>query len=362
MKFDYIIGNPPYQDETIGDNDTYAPPVYNKFMDASYKIGSRVELITPARFLFNAGRTPKDWNKKMLNDQHFKVLYYNAKSNDIFSNTDIKGGISITYRDNTKTFEKIETFTSYSELNTISQKVKQYLRNGNITAVMYNQTNFNLDEVFKDFPELKKPKSKIVKGKKKEVYAIGSEGRDRRLEKNIFIKIPDFTTKKVFTDEPISKKDIKVLGVISNKRVWKYILPKYIDCTHDNLYTYKVIVPRSNGSGALGEVLSTPLIGEPLIGYTRTFISIGSYSNKDEAENTLKYIKSKFARTMLGVLKITQDNPIDTWRLVPLQDFTSNSDIDWSQSIHDIDLQLYKKYGLDEKEIDFIETHVKEMD
>ena len=65
---------------------------------------------------------------------------------------------------------------------------------------------------------------------------------------------------------------------------------------------------------------------------------------------------------MLGILKITQDNNKDTWRLVPIQDFTRTSDIDWSQSISDVDRQLYKKYGLSKEEIDFIETHVKEME
>ena len=64
---------------------------------------------------------------------------------------------------------------------------------------------------------------------------------------------------------------------------------------------------------------------------------------------------------MLGVLKITQDNTKEKWKFVPLQNFTSNSDIDWSKSIHEIDLQLYRKYGLDDKEINFIESHVKEM-
>lgn len=64
---------------------------------------------------------------------------------------------------------------------------------------------------------------------------------------------------------------------------------------------------------------------------------------------------------MLSVLRVTQDTTAYKWKYVPLQDFTNHSDIDWSQSIHDIDLQLYRKYGLDQKEIDFIETHVKEM-
>lgn len=125
---------------------------------------------------------------------------------------------------------------------------------------------------------------------------------------------------------------------------------------------YKVLVPKSNGSGALGEVLSTPLIGEPLIGYTQSFISIGSFDNVNEAEACLKYIKSKFARVMLGILKATQDNSKEVWRLVPLQNFTSESNIDWSKSVADIDQQLYAKYGLDESEIAFIESKIKPME
>ena len=76
----------------------------------------------------------------------------------------------------------------------------------------------------------------------------------------------------------------------------------------------------------------------------------------------MKYIKSRFARTMLGVLKVTQHNPKSTWRYVPLQDFTSNSDIDWTKSVKEIDEQLYKKYGLDENEIRFIEEKVRAME
>lgn len=121
------------------------------------------------------------------------------------------------------------------------------------------------------------------------------------------------------------------------------------------------MLPKSNGSGAIGEVLSTPLIGEPLIGYTQTFISIGAFTNVYEAQNAFKYIKGKFSRAMLGILKITQDNNKETWRMVPIQDFTTTSDIDWSKSIAEIDRQLYAKYGLDENEINFIETKVKEM-
>ena len=134
-----------------------------------------------------------------------------------------------------------------------------------------------------------------------------------------------------------------------------------------NFEYYKVFVPKSNGSGAIGEVVPTPLIGqpqigEPQIGHTQSFISIGSFHSKKEASAAYKYICSKFARCLLGILKITQDNPSDKWKYVPLQDFREKSDINWNVSIPNIDKQLYKKYGLSAEEINFIETNVKEME
>ena len=156
------------------------------------------------------------------------------------------------------------------------------------------------------------------------------------------------------------------MGLINNERVYRYIPIKYI-YNHNNLFKYKVIIPKSNGSGAIGEVLSTsvigePVIGEPVIGYTQSFISIGSFETKTEAESAYKYVKSKFMRTMLGILKVTQDNNTDVWKYVPLQDFSSNSDIDWSKSVAEIDQQLYAKYGLTEDEINFIESMIKPME
>ncbi len=91
MRFDYIVGNPPYQEETDSES-TRKPPIYNLFMDETFLLADVVELITPARFLFNAGYTPSSWNKKMLQDKHFKILYYEPLSAKVFPNTDIKGG------------------------------------------------------------------------------------------------------------------------------------------------------------------------------------------------------------------------------------------------------------------------------
>lgn len=122
-----------------------------------------------------------------------------------------------------------------------------------------------------------------------------------------------------------------------------------------------MLLPKAIGSGVFGEVLSTEIIAEPGLGYTQTFIGIGGYDTRAEALNVSKYLKTKFARSMLGILKITQDCPAPKWKYVPLQDFSAKSDIDWSGSVAEIDRQLYAKYGLSDEEVDFIETHVKEM-
>ena len=341
MKFDYVIGNPPYQDNTLGENDTFAPPIYNAFMDAAYEVADKVELIHPARFLFNAGSTPKAWNQKMLNDEHFKVLYYEQDSSKVFSNTDIKGGIAVSYRNKEQIYGAIEVFTPHLILSKISNRLSSLLQESNISHIIHTQNRFNLENLYADHPEYKS--------------CIGSEGKDKRFRNNTFEKVP------VFLEEAEADDDVKVIGVIKNKRNWRYINKRYVDIENENLYKYKVIVPRANGTGTLGEVLSSPIVLAPNEGYTQTFIGIGAFSTIDEAENTLKYIKTKFARAMLGILKIDQHNEKDTWKKVPLQNFTPESDIDWSVSIAEIDKQLYKKYNLTQEEIDFIESHVKEM-
>ena len=145
------------------------------------------------------------------------------------------------------------------------------------------------------------------------------------------------------------------------KRAFKWIRRDYVR-NETNLDKYKVFVPKSNGSGALGEVVSTPLVGSPLVGSTQTFITVGAFDTLAEAEACLSYIKSKFARVMLGVLKVTQHNPPATWAKVPLQNFTAAGDIDWSKPVSEIDAQLYRKYNLTAEEIAFIESHVKAMD
>ena len=341
--FDYVIGNPPYQEEFggSGENKTFGAPVYNKFIDAAYEISDKVELIHPARFLFNAGSTPADWNKKMLSDEHLQILNYVEKSGDVFPNTKIRGGVCVSYHDKTQKHDPIHIFTIFPALNGILKKVMSSVDFQSISDIMFLQNRFNLEALYNDYPQYRS--------------LIGSNGKDKRFETGIFEKIP------LFSATPQNSDDIKVYGVINKKRLFRYFPKKYTELRHDNLDKYKTLIMKSNGEGLFGEQLAAVEILKPNEAFTRSFLSFGKFDTSEEAQNCRKYIMTKFARALLDAKKVTQDNPIDTWECVPLQNFGTTSDIDWSKSVHEVDLQLYRKYGLDENEIDFIETHVKEM-
>ena len=341
MKFDFCIGNPPYQESQEATSDK---PVYNEFMEAAYGIADKVEMITPARFLFNAGKTPKAWNDKMLGDAHLKVSYYEQDSSKVFSNTDIKGGIAITYRDADKEFGAIDTFTQFPILNSILSKVKKNMKNS-VSDIVYSPESYKFSPVIhKDNPEIE---------------SLLSKGHMNDMTSNIFDKLSEIV---FFLDKPNDNQEyVQIVGRKDNNRVLMWIKKAYVS-EHDNLEKFKVLFPKSNGSGKFGEVMSSAIIGKPNTGHTQTFISIGKFDTEYEATTANKYLRTKFARALLGVLKVTQDNKKSVWKYVPLQDFTPSSDIDWSVSIPEIDKQLYRKYGLSEDEIDFIETNVKEME
>ena len=349
FKFDVVIGNPPYHDNALGDNTTYAPPIYHEFMEEAYQLSDKVSFITPARFLFNAGSTPKAWNKKMLSDEHLKIVFYDANSANIFPNTGIAGGVVVTYRDCQRKFGAIEIFKPYKELDTILSKV-QSLADLTIDTITSGRGVYKLSSIaLKDYPEIEDIQSKGHK------FDVGSSAF--KILKNIIY----------FEDKPKIQKDyVQILGLFQSTRV-KYWISKDYLVTPESFYKYKVFIPKSGGSGAIGEKESTVLIGEPTVGIpnegaTETFLSIGAFETEYEAKSALKYIKGKFARTMLGILKITQDNTRDKWKYVPLQDFTDQSDVPWHLTIPEIDQYLYQKYGLSQEEIDFIEEKVKAME
>lgn len=337
-KFYAVIGNPPYQEESEGNQ--RKTPIYNYFMDESFKVATKVELITPARFLFDAGQTPKDWNRKMLSDSHFKVMKFEADASTVFSGVEIKGGIAVTYRDADSEFEPIGTFVAWEPMRSVISKVgaacDQSLASMITGAVPYKYS----DEAKSQHPE----------------YAE-QMGKSFDLRTNAFDKL---FGKLFFRDKQDDSDYVAVCGLLNKKRECLWIKRSYIEVP-DNFDGFKVLLSKASGAGTFGEKLASLAVASKQVGHTQSFVSMGNFNTETEADALVKYLKTKFARALLGILKVTQDVTPRVWGLVPQQGFTSNSDIDWGQPVADIDKQLYAKYGLDKNEIDFIETHVKEM-
>jgi hypothetical protein len=340
-KFDVVIGNPPYQEEAQGGG-TRDTPVYHLFMDAAYEIGTKAVLITPARFLFNAGFTPKVWNAKMLADRHLTVSKYVPNSDELFPGTDIKGGIAVTYRDEDHDDEPIGTFTKYPELNTILQKILA-AHGPSLESVVTSGRDYRYTQV--------------MHRQNPHASALMSGDAQYQVSTNAFDRLAFL----FHADRPEDGREyVRVFGRLNGARVYRWIRRDYFDGPA-SFNKFKVALSKVNGTGALGEALVSPVVLPPEVGTTYTFITIGSFDTEVEAAACGKYVRSKFARVMLGILKVTQDNKRHTWKYVPAQEFASSSDIDWSKSIREIDQQLYAKYELDADEIAFIESHVKPM-
>lgn len=341
MKFDVIVGNPPYHKENT-DNGRKLP-MYNQFMDISFEKAPISVLITPARFLFGAGQTTENWNQKILNDKHFKVAKYEPDAIKIFPDVieDIKGGILISLYNKNNDYGAIGIFSAYKELNTILNKVKQYKDFKSFESEISSQGVFKFTkECLKRYPEIE---------------SVSGKGTKEKIISKIVELLPD-----IFTETKKDDDSITFLAKGKTSRISRFISRRNIQ-KNNYIDTFNVLIPESNGKGAFDE-FSSPVISEVGNGFADTFLAIGTFATRNEAENALKYIKTKFARAMLGVKKATQHNPKSTWTYVPLQDFTSNSDIDWSKSIAEIDRQLYAKYGLSDEEIAFIEKMIKPME
>ena len=348
VNFDVVLGNPPYQDKTIGDNKGFAPPIYHNFMNIAFTIAKKATLIHPARFLFDGGSTPKEWNRKMLNDPHLTISKYFANSSDIFNNINIMGGIAISYRDFDVNFGAIKQFIVFDELRSIINKANNDTSIARLDTIIYSAESYRFAEkVHIDYPNIEK---------------LLSKGHKYDFKTSVLEKLDNI----IFSENNDETHNVGILGLIKGKKVIRYIASEYLR-TPINFNSFKVFVPKANGSNAIDgqnatQVVGTPFVVDKSFGHTQTYMSIGNFENKDEAANLCKFIKTKFCRVLLGALKITQDNPAPKWKLIPLQDFTENSDIDWSKSIPEIDQQLYAKYNLTEEEISFIESMIKPME
>ena len=342
MKFDVVVGNPPYQEEAVGESTSNAP-IYHIFMDNACTVSDKVLLITPARFLFNAGDTPKKWNQTMLNNVHFKVLFFEKDASAVFPQATFPGGVAITLYDKTKKFTPIGTFIPDKLLRSITGKVDS--EDNNISSFVSGRGVYKLsDKAIADNPEITTIQSK---GHQKDVGTSAFE---------ILNNIVYFETK------PKDKNTyVQIYGLKNSERTYFWMREDYLD-PPDSFANYKVFISKANGAALKnGTIVGVPIVAGKKVGATETFLTIGGYKSKLEAENLAKYIKTKFARILVSILKVTPDNTKEKWAKVPLQDFTTKSDIDWSQPIPEIDRQLYKKYRLTKQEIAFIEEKIAPM-
>lgn len=327
MKFDAVMGNPPY-DLTTETN--FSKPLYHLFIEAAKNIEPEyVCMVHPARFLFNAGATPKEWNEKMLNDPHLSIVMYEPESQKLFSGVEIKGGICVTlWQKNNKGKGLEGLFIVQPELRSIVEKIG----NGGFNTIV------------------------SPRGETKLTISLDPKyPKDLRIAPNYFVRFPE-----IFRKNQDSIYSIKVIGLEEgNKRTERFVEPKLINDL--KLNKWKILIPKAIGSGTFGEPLSELIIGEPRTCCTYTFLQVGAFESKEQAQKCMNYLKTKFARALLGTLKITQDNPSNVWKNIPLQNFSEKSDIDWSKSISEIDKQLYKKYSLTPEEIAFVEEKVQPM-
>jgi len=364
MKFDAVVGNPPYQDEEETNN--RKTPIYPYFYESAYSIGDKAILISPARFLFDAGLTNKQWNNKMLNDKHIKVIYYEDVASKVFPHTDIKGGVAVIYRDINSNFGAIGQFIKSEEIRRLHERISKFKFKSMSSIIIGGRADFLMNNRFHEaYPNAKSDLLKAIQesasNKGKNIPTSLAPGSDNEIVTSTL----EILSYAFVSEKPINSSNYyEITGVIKNKRVSGWIKKEYLTTrrpNNNNIDFYKVFIPKSMGSGNFGEALSQPLVGSPGMSSTPTFLRVGMFKTELEAENCAKYLKSKFARAMLGIKKVTQDNAVPVWENVPLQDFTPNSDIDWSKSISEIDQQLFFKYKLSKDEFTYIEEKVQPM-
>ncbi|MDY0278425.1 MAG: Eco57I restriction-modification methylase domain-containing protein, partial [Acholeplasma sp.] len=264
MKFNAVVGNPPYQE--IVENREEQPPVYHYFYDAAISLSSKVTLITPGRFLFDVGKTPSTWNRKMLQDEHFKVVRYFENSRSVFPTVDIKGGVAISLRDTQANFGAIKVFITNDNLKSVMNKVLSKTEKS-ISDIMYSNTSYKYSDLFFNENE--------------GFYDRVSGGSRRYLSSSVFDKFPEA----FFNEKPNDgEKYARIIGRKDSERVIYYFKEKYLQ-PPTNYSKYKVFLASSNGSGRLGESLSTPLVAKPYLGATETFVSFGKFDSLYEAES-----------------------------------------------------------------------------
>jgi len=321
MKFDVIVGNPPYQLSTAGDaNGAQAKPLYHYFVEQSIKLNSRyLTMIIPSRW-FAGGWALGKFRQNMMNDTHIKCLHDFPNASDCFPGVEIKGGVCYFLRD--KTYTGNTQFVTH-ENNEITSTMKRPLKELNCEIVIrYNDSI----SILRNVKSLSEPTfDKFVSTKKPFGFTTNYKGKEKPFDGAAKL----YGNRRI---EYVKRIDIK----------------RRLDC----LGKHKLIIPKAIGTGNSKTDHIKPLYSEPNSCCTETYLLVGPFASKQECENVISYINTKFFHLLVTLQKNTQDCMKKVYSFVPVQDFSEQ----WT------DEKLYKKYGLNKDEIVFIESMVRPME
>lgn len=342
MKFDLVIGNPPYQ-QADGGAAASAKPIYQEFVNIAKDISTKyVSMIMPARW-YTGGKGLDEFRLTMLSDKHIKLLYDYQRPDEVFPDTNNRGGLCFIVRDkgfdNTVILPKVISNRGGQDIVAQSRSIKidgldMFIRHQEAISILAKVKGSTSFASLSDIVSARRP--------------FGIDGN-----------ITKDTT--VFKEQPTKKNSIVCYGRSS---CLGYITLLTVKSNSEWINRWKVFMPYANNIGTeLNDDNLNAFVGEPNSVATETFLVVGADLSLDESSaNTLvQYLKTRFVRFMHSLAKASQHATSKTYRFVPLQDFTDQSAIDWKKSVDEIDKQLYVKYNLSAEEISFIENTIKVM-
>lgn len=336
MRFDVIVGNPPYQltDSGFG---TSAAPIYDKFVSQAKKLNPRfITMIIPARW-FAGGKGLDEFREEMLTDDRIRSIDDYLSASDVFPGVGLKGGICIFLwdRDNRGSC-RVTTHFNGKHLSTANRKL---LEEGADVFIRFNEGLSILKKVM------------AVETGQENLLSLPEE---KRFDRMVSSRKP-FGLETTFKGKPKKKADDDLLiyqnggtGYVPRKSVSSGT--QYID--YWKIYTGRAAPGTGNKDTYPHRIISTPFIGEPGTISSETYLCIGPLDTQAHAESVLSYLSCKLTRLLILLHKPSQDTTRKVYTFVPTQDWNK----EWT------DEELYKKYGLSEDEITFIDSMVRPLD
>jgi site-specific DNA-methyltransferase (adenine-specific) len=335
MQFDVIIGNPPYQLETDG-HGKQARPVYHQFVQQAKKLEPRyLSMIIPARW-FSGGMGLDEFRESMLTDDRLRSIDDYLSASEVFPGVGLKGGVCyfLWKRENPG---QCRVTTRFKDWPT-STAVRPLLEKGASTFIRFNEGLSILNKVA------------IAETGEANTFTLPANKRFDQLVSSIGAFGLDSTFRGKQKPSPNSLKVYRNGGV-------GYIERDSVEKETGSIDKWKVFIGRAApGTGNKDtyphRIISTPFIGEPGSISSWTYMYIGPFEEKSEAESALSYLSCRLTRFLILLHKPSQDTTRKVYTFVPIQDWTQR----WT------DQDLYRKYGLGDDEIAFIEKIVRPMD